>query len=157
MIELSKWVVGALCVVALACGGGDSAEGEEHSSGGEHEGPHEHHGEHHGEHHEHGEHHHAHDLPPALSALHDAFAPLWHGDRAAATVCPEAANLQTLAGEAAAEHEEHPDEGEALNAAAEAFIQQCEATPDGGPEYDAAFDRFHTAMHGLMHDSADHE
>jgi hypothetical protein len=137
-----------LCAFALACGGGAEEADSEHSSGGEHQ------DEHHlqGEPHEHAHHgHHGGEFGPALTALHDAFAPLWHGERTGPVVCPEAANLAELAAAAGAEHTEHPDEGAALTESAQAFLAQCQATPDGGPEFDASFDTFHNAMHAVMH------
>ncbi len=148
-MERSWNLVGTmLCAFALACGGGADEADSEHSSGGEHQ------DEHHqpGEPHDHEHHaHHGGEFGPALTALHDAFAPLWHGERTGPVVCPEAANLAELAAAAGAEHTEHPDEGAALTESAQAFLAQCQATPDGGPEFDASFDTFHNAMHAVMH------
>lgn len=146
-----KSLLGIGLALALACGGGEEAS-EEESTGGEDT------HEHHGHDHEHGEgdvhagHSHG-ELPPALSAFHDAFAEHWHGDRSAEAVCPEIESLKSLADAAAEEHAEHPDEVAELTAAGDAAVAACSA----GEGWDEAFSRWHDAMHGIMHTSPDHE
>jgi len=143
-----KSFLGVGLAMALACGGGEEANDEE-STGGEE--THEHH-DHHDGHDVHATHDHG-EMPPALSAFHDAFAEHWHGDRSAAAVCPGIEDLKRLSDEAAAEHTEHPDEVQELIDAGEAAMSACPA----GEGWDAAFSRWHDAMHGIMHTSPQHE
>ena len=147
---MNNWL-GLGLALALACGGGEEAT-EEESSGGEE--THEHHGDHH---HHHGEeHHHAEEhgeMPPALHAFHEAFAGHWHGDRSAEAVCPTVDDLKALSDAAGEEHSQHPDEVTELSASSEAAVAACAS----GEGWDAAFDRWHNALHGVMHTSAEHE
>ena len=137
-----RTTLGWAVALVLACGCAEGAEGEETS--GDEEAHHDH-GHHH--HHDHGE------MPPALDAFHDAFASHWHGDRSAEAVCPEVESLKSLSDAAGEEHAEHPDEVSELSAASEAAVAACAS----GEGWDAAFDRWHDALHGIMHDSPDHE
>lgn len=151
---MKHWL-GLALALALACGGSEATE--EESSGGEETHAHGHdHGDHHHDHdHDHGgDHDHEHgELPPALASFHDAFAAHWHGDRSAEAVCPEVESLKSLSDAAGEEHAQHPDEVAELSASSEAAVAAC-ASGDG---WDAAFDRWHNALHGIMHDSPNHE
>lgn len=143
-----------LALFSLACGGSsESTEGSssESTSGGEHHHGHGHHDGHgHGHHDGHGHHHHG-NLPPAVDAFHDAFAAQWHGDRTAASVCPNAADLQDAA-EAAVEEQQaaHPEVSARVSQTADAFVAACQAEPEGGAAFDAAFSTFHDALHAMM-------
>jgi hypothetical protein len=139
-------------LLALACGGssetsGSSESNVEATTGGEH---HHHHHHHHGE----GEgeaHPHRGSFPPAVDAFHHAFAEQWHGDRSATAVCPTAADLQDAAEAAVAEQQEaHPDVSARVSQAADAFVAACQAEPEGGAAFDAAFSAFHDALHAMM-------
>lgn len=142
-----------LALFSLACSGSsESTEGSssESTSGGEHHHGHGHHDGHgHGHHDGHG-HHHG-NLPPAVDAFHDAFAAQWHGDRTAASVCPNAADLQDAA-EAAVEEQQaaHPEVSARVSQTADAFVAACQAEPEGGAAFDAAFSTFHDALHAMM-------
>lgn len=134
-------------LLALACGGSSETSGSseptvEATTGGEHH--HHHHGE--------GEaHHHRGSFPPAVDAFHHAFAEQWHGDRSATAVCPTAADLQDAAEAAVAEQQEaHPDVSARVSQTADAFVAACQAEPEGGAAFDAAFSAFHDALHAMM-------
>ncbi|MCB9612396.1 MAG: hypothetical protein H6722_08095 [Sandaracinus sp.] len=139
-------------LLAVACGGGssESTESAETSSGGEHHGHHGHHEGHHEGHEGHGEHHHG-DFPPSVDAFHHAFAEQWHGDRTAASVCPNAADLQDAA-EAAVEDQQaaHPEVTARVSQTADTFVAACQAEPEGGEAFETAFSAFHDALHALM-------
>ncbi len=158
-MNTTKITTTLLLALAMACGGAEEAHhdstsgGEHHADGEGHHGGHHGEGHHEGGHHEghegHGEGHHAHpEMGPALQSFHDAFAVHWHGDRSAAAVCPDAANLQTLA---AAAGEENGDAVLAATANENAafVVSLCEAGTEG-EEFDQAFSRFHDGLHGLM-------
>lgn len=140
MIRLLPFVL----LLSLACGG-SSAETVDHAH---HD--HGHGGETADDHH----HHHHHDdaeAPPALRAFHAAFREAWHSDRSGATVCPGATDLQDAA-EAAVEEsaEAHPEVTARVSATADAFVAACQAEPEGGERFDAAFSAFHDAFHELL-------
>ena len=141
-----------LALFSLACGGASEStesSSSESTSGGEHHGHHGH-GHHDGHGHHEGHPHHG-NLPPAVDAFHDAFAVQWHGDRTAASVCPNAADLQDAA-EAAVEEQQaaHPDVSARVSQTADAFVAACQAEPEGGAAFDAAFSTFHDALHAMM-------
>lgn len=138
-----------LALLSLACGGTDSTEStadttSDTTAGSEQPG----HGHHHG--HDHGHHDHG-TLPPAVDAFHEAFAAQWHGDRTAASVCPNAPDLQDAAEAAVAEQQEaHPEISARVSQTADSFVAACQAEPEGGAAFDAAFSTFHDALHAMM-------
>lgn len=155
---MNHWLHIGLLAFALACGGSSDGDSSEETSGGEHTHGHDHGDEHHShahddDHHDghdhdgHGEHgHHDHgEMPPALHAFHEAFAGHWHGDRSAAAVCPEVENLKSLSDAAGAESTDTEQVTE-LTASSEAAVAACAS----GEGWDAAFDRWHNALHGIM-------
>jgi len=138
-------------LVLGACGGGADGEGGSEPAATPHAGG-EHHGDAHraeGDGHGHGAHDHP-ELPDALRAFHDAFAPIWHseaGAERAGTACDASAELAELA--AAAEGDAPDGSSPTLATSAQGLTEAC-GDPSDVEAVDGALTRTHDAFHEIM-------
>lgn len=150
----------ATLLLAVGCGGDDTASddtaGGDETAGGEH-------GEHGHGHHHGGEHHpeHAHQMSEAQTTFHDVFAPIWHAepsDERTAQACgqlDELARLAAAAAESTTEGVEAPEAADAqipADMAAAFDTLRSEGCAGEAPDADAVHANL-SAIHDVFHRS----